>query len=117
MKKYLLNSLLGAVLFGSISYVSSRAHISSYYHKIIAFLWALPLTFFAFILMFSDKGKTVVSDFAKHSLIGTFITMFMAILTLILIYFNVKLSIIVLTMLIIGLGSTVGYFYFELYKI
>ena len=48
MKNVLIDGILGGILIGIISYLSSIYGDKPVFYKILAFMWAVPLTFFFF---------------------------------------------------------------------
>ena len=96
MKNILFDGIMGGCLFGLISYLSNM-YGKTYpdFYKILAFIWAVPLTNFYLLLIAARKDKTAMKDFSIHSIIGTILTLALAILTLIIIDLDKNIIIIV----------------------
>ena len=76
--KIILDALVGAILLGGLSYVTSHYKDKSTSTKIIAYLWSAPLTYFYLLNIVSRQGPTLVNDFNNHALIGLIITLFVS---------------------------------------
>lgn len=115
MKNVLFDALAGGCLFGVISYLSNM-YGKNYpdFYKILAFIWAVPLTNFYLLLISSRKDKTAMKDFSIHSIIGTILTIALAILTLMII--DLDKNIIIIVSFLFAVISTLMYFLFEIYK-
>ena len=114
MNKILLDTILGGLLLGSISYLSNIYGKYPEFYKILAFIWAVPLTFFFLINMASRDGKKAIIDFSRHSLIGLVLTLILALITISIIKLNNY--IIVLFAFLFSIVSTFLYFYLQIYK-
>ena len=115
MKTVLFDGLMGGCLFGLISYLSN-IYGKTYpdFYKILAFIWAVPLTNFYLLLIAARKDKTAMKDFSIHSIIGTILTLALAILTLLII--DLDKNIIIIVAFLFALITTLMYFLFEIYK-
>lgn len=116
MDYLIIDIILGGLLFGIVSYLSSHYGKSNpYYYKILAFLWAAPFFFFYFIVIASRDGKKPIYDFSQHSALGSILTVIISIITMLVINYN-TFSILVFT-LIFPIVFTVLYFYFNIFKL
>jgi len=116
MKEVLLDTILGACIMGTISYLSNiYGKENVYFYKILAFVWSVPLTFFFFINMASRTGKTAIYDFSLHSLFGTALTFLLALVTLFIIDFEINA--IIFVTLFFAIVSTILYFVFDFYTL
>ena len=79
----IFDTILGGLVLGLVSYLSSiYGEKSPIFFRVLAFVWAVPLTFFFFINMASRYGKVSIADFSRHALIGTVLTFILALITL-----------------------------------
>lgn len=110
----ILDALLGGLITGGFSFLTNRYSDSINYVKIVAFVYAAPCLFFYLLYLMSKDSKKMMNDFTVHALIGTLLTVFLMILTLIfnkrtrneLIFGNFIAIIIILFL----------YFYFKIYE-
>lgn len=114
MKNVLIDGILGGILIGIISYLSSIYGDKPVFYKILAFMWAVPLTFFFFINMASRDGKQPIADFSKHAILGTLLTFIIAIVTLNIMHLNTD-KIIIITF-IYAIITTFLYFSLKIYN-
>jgi hypothetical protein len=114
MKNVLIDGILGGILIGIISYLSSIYGDKPFFYKILAFMWAVPLTFFFFINMASRDGKQPIADFSKHAILGTLLTFIIAIVTLNIMHLNID-KIIIITF-IYAIITTFLYFSLKIYN-
>jgi hypothetical protein len=112
----IIDIVLGGLLFGIVSYLSSRyGKKNPYYYKILAFLWAAPFFFFYFIVIASRDGKKPIYDFSQHSALGSMLTVIISVLTMLIINYS-TFSILSFT-LIFPVVFTILYFYFDIFKL
>lgn len=114
MNNILLDTILGGLLLGSISYLSNIYGKNPEFYKILAFIWAVPLTFFFLINLASRDGKKAIKDFCRHSIIGLLLTIILALITMRII--KLDNYIIVLFSFIFAVITTFLYFYLKIYK-
>lgn len=114
MKNVLIDGILGGILIGIISYLSSIYGDKPFFYKILAFMWAVPLTFFFFINMASRDGKQPIADFSKHAILGTLLTFIIAIVTLNIMHLHID-KIIIITF-IYAIITTFLYFSLKIYN-
>ena len=114
MNNILLDTILGGLLLGSISYLSNIYGKNPEFYKILAFIWAVPLTFFFLINMASRDGKKAIKDFCIHSIIGLILTLILALITIRII--KLDNYIIVLFAFTFAFLTTFLYFYLKIYK-
>ena len=115
MKNVIIDTLLGGFVLGSISYMSSLYAGNGIYFKILAFLWAMPLSFFFFLNMTSRHGRVAMINFTRHTLIGTFLTLMLCIITLIVHIYMDDQTLVVMT-LIFAIIFTMLYFLNRIYN-
>ena len=116
MDYLIIDIILGGILFGIVSYLSSHyGKRNPNYYKILAFLWAAPFFFFYFIVIASRDGKQPIYDFSQHSLLGSALTFILGAITMLIINYNV-LYILYVT-LIFPIIFTFLYLYFKIYKV
>ena len=90
MDYLVIDIILGGILFGIVSYLSSHfGKTNPFYYKILAFLWAAPFFFFYFIVIASRGGKRPIYDFSYHSLLGSSLTFILGLITMFIIHHNV----------------------------
>ena len=111
----LFDTFLGALIFGTISVFSQIYINNTHFYKILAFIWGVPLTFFFFINMVSRAGIIHVVNFSKHAIIGTLLTVFLAIITIGL--QNTEVEYLVYLNFILALFFVVFYFYYKVYEV
>ena len=116
MKNIIIDTLLGGFVLGSISYMSSLYGGNGTYFKILAFLWAVPLSFFFFLNMASRHGRIAMINFTRHAVIGTCLTLFLSIFTLLVHSFMDDQTIVVMA-LVMSLLFTIVYFVNRVYNI
>lgn len=117
MSNIITDFFVGGFLFGLISYLSNMYGKSyPHFYKILAFVWAVPLTYF-YLLLISARynNKKIIYDFALHALIGTILTLIIIIITLLII--DIDNNYIIIIAFIFALISTIIYFMYEIYKI
>lgn len=111
----IFDTILGGLVLGLVSYLSSiYGEKSPIFFRVLAFVWAVPLTFFFFINMASRYGKVSIADFSRHALIGTALTFMLALITLYMIDRSTRF--IVLFCLGFAVLFTVLYFALGIYK-
>lgn len=116
MDYLIIDIVLGGLLFGIVSYLSSQyGKRNPYYYKILAFLWAAPFFFFYFIVIASRDGKKPIYDFSQHSALGSLLTVIISVLTMLIINYS-TFSILSFT-LIFPIVFTILYFYFDIFKL
>ena len=113
----LVDSLIGAVSFGLISYISQPNIFGNnkYYFQIFGFLWTLPITYFFLLLIASKISTTAMMNLSRHIGLG-------AVITILTVYVCLKMqdmdqSIIIIVNLVITILFIALYFGFDLYKI
>ena len=114
MNNVLIDTIIGGILLGFISYLSDIYKNNPEFYKILAFLWAVPLTFFFFINIASRSNKKAMKDFSIHAIIGIVLTFILALITIYIIKFDK--NIIVLFSFLFSAFFTFIYFYFKIYK-
>jgi len=114
MNNILLDTILGGLLVGSISYLSNIYGKNPEFYKILAFIWSVPLTFFFFINIASRDGKKAMEDFCRHSIIGLILTIILALITIRII--KLDNYIIIFFSFIFAIVTTFLYFHLQLYK-
>ena len=103
-------------LFGLISYLSNMYGKSyPHFYKILAFVWAVPLTYFYLLLIASRNDKKAIYDFALHGLFGTILTLIIIIITLFII--DLDKNYIVFIAFLFAVISTIAYFAYDVYTI
>lgn len=115
MNKIILDALVGAILLGGLSYVTSHYKDKSTSTKIIAYLWSAPLAYFYLLNIVSRQGPTLVNDFNNHALIGLIITIFVLLFTMYFIKLDINMLIAINFLYVIIMFF--GYFYFQVYKL
>lgn len=115
MNTTLKDALIGALMFGAMSYCSQKYINNPNYFKIVAFAWSAPFTYFYLLYITSRSGVKPVNDFNRHALIGILFTAFLIILYMFLkdtFYIDDLITkIFYLTALF-----TIGYFYFKTFE-
>lgn len=115
MIEVIIDTILGAIFFGSISYLTQTFSEDKRLYKVIGFLWGIPLSYFFFMYISSKNGKLAMLDLSKHAVFGLLST----ILIMIIIIYNIdsmsERTIIILS-LIYGIIIFSLYFIFKLYK-
>jgi len=109
------DAIIGALLLGGVSFITELYGNYKNYYKVLAFLWAVPLTFAFFIYVCSRKGKSAIYDFSLHAVFGSLLTVFIASITLFNInqsYTNIQIINISLSVLFICF-----YFTFKIYEL
>ena len=114
MKEYIIDGILGGIIFGLISYLSFIYKKNEDFHKILGFMWAAPLTYFFLLYIVSKNDKKAILNFSKHCIIGTIISIILLVTTLHLI--KLKKNMIILFAFIYSIFFVLLYFYFEVYK-
>ena len=115
MNSVIKDTLVGAIMFGGLSYLSEKFQNKSYYFKIVAFVWAAPFTYFYLLYITSRAGKKSLDGFNRHALIGTLATAFLITLYMFLKeYMNID-TIIVITFILTFI-FTFGYYYFKVFE-
>jgi hypothetical protein len=111
----IFDTILGGFVLGMVSILSNLYGESSpYFYRILAFIWAVPLTFFFFVNMASRHGKNKIEDICRHAIIGIVLTFILALSTLYIIKKDV--AVIISYSFFFALLTTIGYFAFEIYK-
>lgn len=114
-KTVLFDTFLGGALLGLVSYLSNiYGENNPAFFKVLAFIWAVPLTFFFFINMASRYGKQPIEDFSRHALIGTALTFVLALMTIYII--DQSMDTIIYFCFGFATISTVLYFALGVYK-
>jgi hypothetical protein len=115
MNSVVKDSIVGAIMFGGLAYLSDKFKNKSYYFKIIAFVWAAPFTYFYLLYITSRAGKKSLDGFNAHALIGTLATAF-----LICLYMGLKdymnIDTIIAITFILTFIFTFGYYYFKVFE-
>lgn len=113
-KQVIIDGFTGFLMFAGLSYLTEKNKDKDYYHKIAAFAWGAPFTFFYLMYITSKQGKKAAMDFNRHALFGTMATLFLILFSL---YFNnmdVKLN--VLISFFVTFAFAFVYFKFKLYN-
>ena len=115
MNSIVKDALIGALMFGGLSYLSDRYKNKSYFFKIMAFTWAAPFTYFYLLYITSRAGKKSLDGFNIHALIGTLATAF-----LILLYMFLKdkmdINHIIAITFLFTFVFTFGYYYLKIFE-
>lgn len=117
MKSVLIDALIGAIILGFISFLSSiyGGDKQSSLYRILGFVWTIPITFFFFVNMAArDSGRKAIDDFTRHALIGTILTGIIGAVVLILPTFSSDF--LVYLTFFYALILTILYFYYGVYK-
>tara|TARA_B100001063_G_scaffold193519_1_gene184903 strand:- start:202 stop:555 length:354 start_codon:yes stop_codon:yes gene_type:complete len=109
-----LDALTGGLLCGLFSYLTSMYYSSTYYIKIIAFVYAAPTLYFYLLYVLSKGGKTQMNDFTIHGLLGTIITLSLMTITLMFNHLD-RTTIIISNAIALSLVLLL-YFGFQIYK-
>lgn len=111
----IFDTILGGFTLGMVSILSNLYGDSNpYFYRILAFIWAVPLTFFFFVNMASRHGKNKIEDICRHAIIGIVLTFMLAVATLYML--DMRVELIVLFCLLFALLTTMAYFVFGIYK-
>lgn len=115
MNSIIKDTLVGALMFGTLSYFSDRFKNNSYHFKIIAFVWSAPFTYFYLLYITSRAGKNSLDGFNSHALIGTLATAFLILLYM---FLKDKMSIerIIAITFLLTFVFTFGYYYFKIFE-
>ena len=113
-KQIVIDGFFGFIMFAGLSYLTEKNKNTDYYHKVAAFAWGAPFTFFYLMYITSKQGKKAVMDFNKHALFGTFGTICLILFSLFFHNINVKFN--VLISLFATLVFAFIYFKFKLYN-
>ena len=113
----LVDTIIGAVSFGLISYISQPNILGNnkYYFQIFGFLWTLPVTYFFLLLIASKISTTAMMNLSRHIGLG-------AVITILTVYVCLQMqdmeqSSIIFVNLVITILFIVLYFGFDVYKI
>lgn len=110
-----LDALIGGLITGGFSYMTSRYYESINYIKIIAFIYAAPCLYFYMLYVLSKDSKTAMNDFTVHALIGTITTIILMLITLL--FKNRERNDLIIGNLIGLIVILFWYFYYEIYKL
>jgi hypothetical protein len=113
----LVDSIIGAVSFGLISYISQPNILGNnkYYFQIFGFLWTLPITYFFLLIIASKISTTAMMNLSRHIGLGAVITILTVYVCLIM--QEMEQSSIIFVNLLITILFIVLYFGFDVYKI
>jgi len=113
----LVDTIIGAVSFGLISYISQPNILGNnkYYFQIFGFLWTLPVTYFFLLLIASKISTTAMMNLSRHIGLGAVITILTVYVCLIM--QDMEQSSIIFVNLVITMLFIVLYFGFDVYKI
>jgi len=113
----LVDTIIGAVSFGLISYISQPNILGNnkYYFQIFGFLWTLPVTYFFLLLIASKISTTAMMNLSRHIGLGALITILTVYVCLIM--QDMEQSSIIFVNLVITILFIVLYFGFDVYKI
>ena len=113
----LVDTIIGAVSFGIISYISQPNILGNnkYYFQIFGFLWTLPITYFFLLLIASKISTTAMMNLSRHIGLGAVITILTVYVCLIM--QDMEQSSIIFVNLVITILFIVLYFGFDVYKI
>jgi len=113
----LVDTIIGAVSFGLISYISQPNILGNnkYYFQIFGFLWTLPITYFFLLLIASKISTTAMMNLSRHIGLGAVITILTVYVCLIM--QDMEQSSIIFVNLVITILFIVLYFGFDVYKI
>ena len=114
MKEYIVDGIIGGILFGFISYLSFLYKKSESFHKILGFMWAAPLTYFFLLYIVSKSDKKAIVHFSNHCIIGTIISIILLVTTIYLI--KLRKDILILYAFSYSIFFVILYFYFQIYK-
>ena len=113
-KQMILDGIVGFIMFAGLSYLTEKNKDKDYYHKIAAFAWGAPFTFFYLMYITSKQGKKAVIDFNRHALFGTMATLFLIIFSLV--FKNLEVKYNVIFSFLVTLAFALIYFKFKLYN-
>ena len=113
MQEFIIDGILGGILSSIISFLSYKYKKSNNFHKILGFVWAVPLTFFFLLYIVSKSNKKAMTDFTRHSLLGTILLVILSIFTLRII--NLNKDVIILFAFLYSSFFTFIYFYLKIY--
>lgn len=105
--------VIGGLITGTFSYISSIFQDDQSIIKITAYLWGAPLFFFYLLYIVWRTGNNTVIAFTRHAALGTAFTICSMIFTL-LFYKIGKMFTIISNIVLLFLFLFV-YFYYELY--
>lgn len=113
----LVDSIIGAISFGLISYISQPNILGNnkYYFQIFGFLWTLPITYFFLLIIASKISTTAMMNLSRHIGLGAVITVLTVYVCLIM--QEMEQSSIIFVNLVITILFIVLYFGFDVYKI
>lgn len=109
------DTVIGGILFGIFSYMTSIFDEDPYSLKITAYLWGIPLFFFYLIYVTWKKSKEAAMAFTFHAMLGTALTVVAMLMTLYIQFLNLR-QIIIINILFLLL-CIFFYFYFHVYEI
>ena len=112
MYRTFINLVIGAFAGGLSGYIIENYNQTPW--KIFAFLWAAPILLFVPIYVSYYKGEKYISDFLYHALLGASLSLFLVLLTLVLLKINVIMALLV--NFIISIVAVKVYFEYKLYK-
>jgi len=112
MYRTFINLAIGAFAGGLSGYIIENYNQTPW--KIFAFLWAAPILLFVPIYVSYYKGEKYISDFLYHALLGASLSLFLVLLTLVLLKINVIMALLV--NFIISIVAVKVYFEYKLYK-
>tara|TARA_Y100000816_G_scaffold291476_1_gene282942 strand:+ start:2758 stop:3108 length:351 start_codon:yes stop_codon:yes gene_type:complete len=114
MREVIIDGLIGGIIIGVFSYFVKKYDINPANLKITGYLLGLPILYFYLIHITWKKSKEAMIAFTKHIALGTTLTLFAMIVTLLLMNQSMnKLLIINIGMLIVFISI---YFEFEVYN-
>ena len=115
MINVILDTILGGIMIGTISYFSNIYGKNPEYYKIVGFLWAVPLTYFFLLYIAMKDGKKAIKGLTLHALYGILLTL-LSILIILRIINNINISLLIGITFIYGILTTMLYFILKLYK-
>uniref|UniRef100_A0A6C0BS25 Uncharacterized protein n=1 Tax=viral metagenome TaxID=1070528 RepID=A0A6C0BS25_9ZZZZ len=115
MNTTIKDALVGALMFGTMSYYSQKYINNPHYFKIVAFAWSAPFTYFYLLYITSRTSSKSVNDFNRHALIGILMTAF-----LIILYMYLKdtfhIDTLITSIFYLTAFFTFGYFYLKIFN-
>ena len=105
--------LIGGILAGTFSYISTLYYDNPSYIKVAAYLWGAPCFWFVLLFIAWDKDNLAAVDVSQHAGLGQAVTLIAVILTLL--FFNLGKDIVIGINILILLLAIFSYFYHEIY--
>jgi len=110
----IVDVMIGGIIAGCFSYLSSIYQDNPAAIKIAAYLWGAPLVFFYLLYIVWRSGNNTIIAFTRHAAFGTSLTVVSTLFTLFFYQYG-KVPTIIANILLL-LFFLFGYFYYELYN-